>query len=202
MSARLVDASTFSQQLTLASNGSEEAIGQLLDRYRAYLKLFARTRFNQLPGSLDASDIVQDAFLRAFRSFSQFRGSRESELAAWLRRILENSLIDYYRKHHLLNPHPQSISDALNESNAKWSARLIAVGLAPSEYAEQREALVLLAEALERLPEDYRDAVILRQLEELSTEEVARRMNRSAHSVRKLWARGMVQLSRELKSLS
>jgi RNA polymerase sigma-70 factor (ECF subfamily) len=57
---------------------------------------------------------------------------------------------------------------------------------------------VLLAAALARLPDDYREVVILRNLEGLSHEEVARRMDRSAGAVRMLWVRALTRLREEL----
>jgi RNA polymerase sigma-70 factor (ECF subfamily) len=58
----------------------------------------------------------------------------------------------------------------------------------------RREQAVLLADALGRLPADYREVIILRQLEGLSFPEVARHMNRSQDSVKKLWVRGLARL--------
>ena len=57
---------------------------------------------------------------------------------------------------------------------------------------------MLLADALERLPADYRDVFILRNLEQVPVEQVAARMGRSVNAVRKLWTRAMLALRREL----
>lgn len=202
---KLSDGSIFSKLLALASSGSEDALGQLLHSYRSYLKLLARIPVHNMGSAVDASDIVQEVCLRAYRSFRQFRGTQEIELTAWLRRILANCLIDHHRKHHSQAQRQRdahSLTQALDQSSLQWSARLVGAGLAPGDQAEQREAMVLLAEAIDRLPADYREAIILRQLEELPTAEVARRMGRTAESVRKLWARGLVQLRQELRGLS
>jgi RNA polymerase sigma-70 factor (ECF subfamily) len=64
----------------------------------------------------------------------------------------------------------------------------------PSQQAVQREQAVLLADALERLPKDYRDIIILRHLEGLTFPEVARRMERTVDSVEKLWLRALARL--------
>jgi RNA polymerase sigma-70 factor (ECF subfamily) len=58
----------------------------------------------------------------------------------------------------------------------------------------RREQRVILADALAKLPDEYREAVVLRFLEGLSFAEVAARMGRSVDSVRKLWTRGLAQL--------
>jgi RNA polymerase sigma-70 factor (ECF subfamily) len=62
----------------------------------------------------------------------------------------------------------------------------------------RREQAVLLADALEALPVDYREVIILRQLEELPFPEVARRMGRSVDSVKNLWVRSLARLRREV----
>jgi RNA polymerase sigma factor (sigma-70 family) len=67
-----------------------------------------------------------------------------------------------------------------------------------TQGAVRREQSVLLAEALDNLPPDYREVIILRNLQGLSFPEVAQRMSRSVDSVTKLWARALVQLRRHL----
>jgi RNA polymerase sigma-70 factor (ECF subfamily) len=71
---------------------------------------------------------------------------------------------------------------------------LVAQQSSPSQQAARREQAVLLADALEQLPEDYREVLVLRHLEALTFPEVAARMGRSLDSVEKLWMRGLVRL--------
>jgi RNA polymerase sigma-70 factor (ECF subfamily) len=71
---------------------------------------------------------------------------------------------------------------------------LIDPASSPSQQASHREQAVLLADALERLPEDYREVIILRHLRGLSFAEVSQRMGRSIDSVGKLWMRALVRL--------
>ncbi len=81
--------------LEQARAGDESALGQLLELYRNYLRLMARSLICQpLRVRLDASDLVQEAFLKAYREFPGFLGSSEPELVAWLRQILVRSLAD------------------------------------------------------------------------------------------------------------
>jgi RNA polymerase sigma-70 factor (ECF subfamily) len=75
--------------------GDAAARGRLLERYRNYLRLMARTLISQpLRVRLDASDLVQETLLKAHREFTSFLGSTEPELVAWLRQILVRSLSD------------------------------------------------------------------------------------------------------------
>ena len=69
----------------------------------------------------------------------------------------------------------------------------------PSQQAVQRKLDVLLADVLARLPDNYREVLILRHLNGLSHETVAQRMNRTAGAVRMLWTRVLVALRQELQ---
>ena len=84
------------------------------------------------------------------------------------------------------------------DESQQMDAGLAANGSTPSQKASRREQAVLLADALSRLPEDYREVIILRHLEALSFQEVARQMQRSEDSVQKLWVRALASLRRTL----
>ena len=86
--------------LAQARAGCSEALGQLLELYRNYLRLLARTQIDlTLRVRLDPSDLVQETLMEAHRDFADFAGSTEKELVAWLRRILVRNLADQV-KHH------------------------------------------------------------------------------------------------------
>lgn len=172
----------------------------LLNQYRTYLKLLVRAQ--QRSPAHDPSDIVQIVSLKAHKAFGQFRGTTEAELTAWLRQILARCLADASRKKRREGKErdARAIGAELDRSSHDWVARLVSPRESPSQSAERREAAVLLAQALEQLPADYREAIVLRQMEGLSSQEVAERMDRSVDSVRKLWARGMIELRQILQA--
>jgi RNA polymerase sigma-70 factor, ECF subfamily len=86
--------------LEQARAGDAIARGELLELYRNYLRLVARSLISTaLRVKLDPSDLVQETFLKAHREFTQFAGRGEPELVAWLRRILVTSLANQV-KHH------------------------------------------------------------------------------------------------------
>jgi RNA polymerase sigma-70 factor (ECF subfamily) len=192
--------------LELARSGDTSAFGQLLTRYHNYMRLLARA----LAGStlklrLDASDVVQEACLEAHRDFPNFEGSTEAELLAWLRRILARNLADFARYQNAeMRDHrrQRSLESLLEHSSLSVQEALAATATTPSSIAAQRERAVFLADALEGLPPDYRDVVILRNLEGLKFNEVAARMGRSSGAVRMLWARAIERLSEALEGLS
>jgi RNA polymerase sigma-70 factor (ECF subfamily) len=185
--------------LDRARAGERDALGQLLELYHGYLVLLARVQVSRrLQGKIDAADIVQETFLKAYRHFAQFRGTTEPELLAWLRQVLANTIANLVRHYHGTQRRnlglERQLAAELGGSSQALDQALLARQSTPSQRAARREQAVLLAEALERLPDDYREAVILRHLEGLSFPEVARRMGRTVDSVKKLWARGLGQL--------
>jgi RNA polymerase sigma-70 factor (ECF subfamily) len=191
--------SELGQLLTLARAGNRPALGQLLDRYRPYLMLLARLQIDRrLQGKVEAADLVQDSFLEAHRDFAQFRGTTEKELAAWLRQILVSNLANLVRRYRRTQRRDvrleRQLAVELDQSSRMLDVGLVARQSSPSQQASRREQAVLLAEALGQLPDDYREAIILRNLEGLSFPEVAGRMGRSLDSVKKLWARALTQL--------
>jgi RNA polymerase sigma-70 factor (ECF subfamily) len=191
--------SELGQLLTLARAGNRPALGQLLDRYRSYLMLLARLQIDRrLQGKVEAADLVQETFLEAHRDFAQFRGTTEKELAAWLRQILVSNLANLVRRYRGTQRRDvrleRQLAVELDQSSRMLDVGLVARQSSPSQQASRREQAVLLAEALAQLPDDYREAIILRNLEGLSFPEVAGRMARSQDSVKKLWARALTQL--------
>jgi RNA polymerase sigma-70 factor (ECF subfamily) len=189
--------------LRRARAGDDAALGELLERYRDYLALLARLQINRrLQGKADPADLVQDTFLEAHRSFARFRGTTEGELVAWLRQILAANLVDLVRR--FLGTRRRDVrlerelAKELEQSSRALEMGLVAPHSSPSQQAARREQDVLLAEALARLPDAYREVLILHHLEGLSHPEVAARMGRTIDSVKNLWARALGKLRRSL----
>ena len=191
------------QLMVLARAGSGPALGQLLEMYRHYLTLLVRLQIDRrLQGKVDAADVVQETFLEAHRDFGRFRGTTEAELAAWLRQILATCLAHLVRRYYGTQARDvrleRMLEDELDQSSRALDRGLIAEQSSPSQRASRREQTVLLADALGRLPPDYREVIILRHLEGLTFPEVAKRMGRSLDSVEKLWVRALPRLRRAL----
>jgi RNA polymerase sigma-70 factor (ECF subfamily) len=187
------------QMLRAAQAGDAATLGRLLELYRRYLKVLARVQIGQrLQGKVDASDLVQETFLEAHQNFARFRGSSEPELVRWLRQILAANLADLFRRYLGTQGRDvrleREIEAAFDRSSVMLDRGLVAGGSSPSQQAARREQAVLLADALEQLPENYREVLVLRHLEGLTFPEVAKRMERSQDSVEKLWMRGLARL--------
>jgi RNA polymerase sigma-70 factor (ECF subfamily) len=192
--------------LARARSGDQEALGQLLQLYRNYLRLQARTLIDStLQRRLAPSDLVQETFLEAHRDFGQFAGSTEAELVAWLRQVLVRNLADQVKRHQSRKRdvrRAESLEAMLERSSRRVEEALRAGISSPSAQARRREQAVLLADALAALPPDYREVIVLRHLEHLKFDEVAARMGRSSGAVRMLWARALERLNRLLEGPS
>jgi RNA polymerase sigma-70 factor (ECF subfamily) len=189
--------------LEQARAGDPTARGQLLELYRNYLRLMARSLINQpLRVRLDASDLVQETFLKADREFAGFLGSTEPELVAWLRQILVRSLADQIRRHRARRRdyrREESVEVLLDRSSLAIQEKLAAPVSSPSVHSSRREQAVLLADALEKLPADYREVFLLRNLERIPFETIGARMGRSSGAVRMIWTRAIRKLTELLK---
>jgi RNA polymerase sigma-70 factor (ECF subfamily) len=189
--------------LRRARAGDASALGGLLEVYRNYLALLSRLEIGRrLRGKVDDSDLVQETFLQAHRHFGQFRGATEGELASWLRQILAGVVAKLVRRYYGTRRRDlrleRELRDSLDRSSEALGVRLATRQSSPSQQAARREQAVLLADALDRLPEQYREVIILSDLEGLGFPEVARRMDRSLDSVKNLYARAVGQLRRSL----
>jgi len=185
--------------LQRARLGSAEALGEVLQLYRNYLTILATTQLDRrLRRRVNPSDLVQDAMLAAHTDFASFRGCSERELLAWLRQILINCL------HHVIETHlrakmrdmrreisVEQVGATLDRSACNFTHMLADRGPSPSAPMQQRERAVALADQLARLPPPYRDVIVLRNLQGLSFEEVADRMDRKPGTVRMLWLRAI-----------
>lgn len=197
------NASSVARCIRLAREGQSEALAQILDAYRNYLRLVAATCFErELRGKADPSDVVQEALLKVHENFHQFRGATEKELLGWMRSILARLLTDLHRRFVLgaerRVERERSIDDLVDRSSVVLEGLLTTPEDSPSAHAREREQGVLLADALARLSRDDREVITLRNFLGLEWAEVARRMHRTADGVRMLWTRAVRRLGDQL----
>jgi RNA polymerase sigma-70 factor (ECF subfamily) len=189
--------------LAQARAGDSASLGQLFELYRNYLRMIARSMLDHaLRMQLDASDVVQETFLKAHRQFAGFAGHEEPELMAWLRSILVHTLADQARYHRRRsrNVRRQVSLEALLEQAGGAAQQALADSIpSASSLAVRRERAVLLADALAKLPADYRTVFVLRNIEHIPFNEIAVRLNRSPGATRVLWTRAMRRLSQLLE---
>jgi RNA polymerase sigma-70 factor (ECF subfamily) len=188
--------------ISRARRGSGDSLGRLLQMYRNYLMVLAGTQIERrLQPRMSPSDIVQETMLRAHANFGQFRGASEPELIGWLRQILVNNLAKFVEQHVLAARRDvrrevsiERLGQALEQSTIQLAALLPAGSRSPSAAAQQREEAVLLADRLAMLAPDYREVLMLRNLQGLPFETIAEQMERSVSATRMLWLRAIEKL--------
>jgi RNA polymerase sigma-70 factor (ECF subfamily) len=180
-----------------------------LGPYRPALLLQARQLYLRLDPRLrprfDASDVVHDAFVRAQAHRERFRGTTEAELIAWLREILANALLDRIDHERAQKRDPaleRSVQGLLAESSAGLDAYLgDGAQESPSQAAGRRELRLRVLAAIEQLPADQRDVVLLRNLMGQPVAEIEKQLGRTHGSVTGLLLRGQQRLRELLADL-
>jgi RNA polymerase sigma-70 factor (ECF subfamily) len=178
---------------------SGEAVVELLRRSKAgdlaafermialHERRIARTAWRLLRRPEDVQDAAQEVYLRFYKSLRGFDERRE--LAPWLYRITVNVCRDFNRRG---GKDPMLSLDAPAADGARIEA--VEPGASPYERAAQRQEQLLIAEALRALPEKERAAIVLRDLEGLSTREVAKVLGSTETTVRSQICRARLKL--------
>jgi RNA polymerase sigma factor (sigma-70 family) len=167
---------TDEQLVALFRAGHDEAFGTIHDRYRARLFAYAR---QMLGGSRsDAEDVLQDVFLRAYNALRT--DGRDVALRAWLYRVAHNRCIDQLRR-------PAPAAEDIYDINRGVSTDLLA-------EAERREDLRRLIADVRGLPEQQRSALLMREMEGLSYNDLAAALGVTVPAVKSLLVRARVGL--------
>jgi RNA polymerase sigma-70 factor, ECF subfamily len=163
--------------LDAARAGDVEAFEVLVRRHEGRVY---RVAFRLLGGHADAQDATQETFVRAWRGLGRFRG--ESAVSTWLYRIVTNRCLNMI---------------ATRRSAASLDLELPSVGSDPAEITEQRERFAAIARQVASLPPEQRAALVLRDFEGLSYEEVAAALEVSVAAVKGRIHRARLSVLRE-----
>lgn len=166
------------QLVSLFRSGSEEAFRTIHDRYRQ--RLFAYTRQMLAGSAADAEDAVQEIFVRAYGGLRA--GDRQLALRAWLYRIAHNRCIDELRRPQALPAEETRPSVAPPASD-------------PVVRLEQRDALRRLIDDVQRLPEQQRSALLMRELGGMTYADVSEALTVSVPAVKSLLVRARIGLA-------
>jgi RNA polymerase sigma factor (sigma-70 family) len=167
---------------------SLDSTNQTLEEYRQYLETLA---FIQVPPRLRSkfgrSEIISQTLLEAYQCLDRIRDMDEEGRKRWLRRMFINNLLDEIRKY------PAEDEVALDLE--RWRA---SDEPSPSKQAATNEEALRLLEAISRLPERQREALILQQYHGWKLKEIARHMNCTINAVAGLHANGLRNLKKLL----
>ena len=177
-----------------AQAGDKRAFELLVTKYqRRILRLLGRILHNQS----DVEDIAQETFLKAYRALPKFRN--ESACYTWLYRIAVNTA-----RNHISSKHNQVfVSDQIESQDGETFSLLdnLTDGETPETHMHNREIIEALQIALDELPEQLRQAIVLRELEGLSYEEISTAMDCPVGTVRSRIFRAREAISERLKPL-
>lgn len=183
--------------LTAAQGGCHDSIGRAVESCRQYLLLIADRELEPaLRARGGASDLVQETMLVAQQHFGRFHGQSEGELRAWTRRILLNQLAQFRRQHYRTGKRTVGVEVPLEQHED--SAERAGGHTPPINQVIRSERLLALRQAVDQLPEHYRQAFLWRYQEGCSHETIGRRLGLSPEAARKLWVRIIERLQTHL----
>ncbi|MDR2016058.1 MAG: RNA polymerase sigma factor RpoE [Burkholderiales bacterium] len=190
MSEREVD-----QQLVVrAQRGDRQAFGLLVTKYQRRL---ARLLSRLIRDPVEVEDVAQEIFIKAYRSLPNFRG--DSAFYTWLYRIGINTA-----KNHLVSSRRRAQASAaftVEDAENFEEAEQLRDTATPEGELMSKEIALTVNRAMEALPQDLRSAVLLREIEGLSYEEIATVMNCPIGTVRSRIFRAREAIAAELKPL-
>jgi RNA polymerase sigma factor (sigma-70 family) len=140
----------------------------------------------------EAEDLTQDIFLKVFKSLGTF--DRRANFQTWLISVSRNLCIDHYRS---VRNERQLIDRGVDPADLSPAAG----DPGPVASLEQQDRVVLLREALASLPESLRTAVLMRDIQELSYQEIADRLKLPEGTVKSRINRGRTELARQIRKM-
>jgi RNA polymerase sigma-70 factor (ECF subfamily) len=182
------------QLVELARKGNETAFPELVKRYSRRILRVARNITNN---DEDAEDVLQESFLKAYTHLDGFQGN--SKFYTWLVRIAINEALMKLRKRQAgkvvsLDEELSTGEDAVVREVAVWDGT-------PEDRYSQEELREILDRTIASLPEGFRTVFVLRDVEELSTEETAEMLGLSIPAVKSRLLRARLQLREKLTRL-
>lgn len=157
-----------SVDLKLVERSKEGDLAAFEELVRMYQKQIYNLGYRMMGNEEDASDITQEAFLKAYKSIKKFNA--KSSFGTWIYRIAVNVCIDELRKRKKTKLYPIVHNDDLDEKGHKL---VVDTNDLPEERMEKRETRKKVRQAINRLPEDHRAVIVLRDIQERSYQEIA-----------------------------
>jgi RNA polymerase sigma-70 factor (ECF subfamily) len=150
-----------------SQNGDQEAFSELVKRYQKRVYYLA---YGMLGNNEDAQDVAQESFIKAFRGLKGFRGG--GGFYTWLYRIAYNLSIDFRRKEW--KKKNVEYEDNINHSDEHGVMAGPSPAFHPGKDTAQKELSRVIMDAIQELPEQHRAVILLREIEGLSYDEIAK----------------------------
>jgi RNA polymerase sigma-70 factor (ECF subfamily) len=172
-----------------ALTGDADAFGELVRRWER--RIFALT-YGMLGREEDARDATQETFLAAFRNLRGFRG--EAKVSSWLHRIAVNQCISRQRRARVRSE--SALEDDPENSAASFAAPL---SHSPAKVAEGRQETLAVRRAINSLPIELRQVVVMKEFEELTFREIADALDLPLSTVKSRLYTALKQLQMRLQ---
>ena len=186
---RMETATSDEQIVQQALNGDAEAFGEIVRRWER--RIFALT-FGMLGREEDARDATQETFIAAFRNLRGFRG--EAKVSSWLHRIAVNQCITRQRRAKVRS------ESALEDEAEKHAASFAAPAReTPAHLAEERERTQAVRRAVNSLPAELRQVVVMKEFEELTFQEMSEALELPLSTVKSRLYTALKQLRMRLE---
>ncbi|MCU1289977.1 MAG: polymerase sigma factor, sigma-70 family [Acidobacteria bacterium] len=151
------------QLVELAISENPEAFGEIVKRWDR--KIFALC-YGMLGSEADARDATQESFIAAYRNLPKFRG--DAKLSSWLHRIAVNQCLTLIRRAK------NRSEDYLNEDESAEDKTFVApANLSPSRATEKNERLTLVRQAVQSLPNELREIIVMKEFEEMTFQQIS-----------------------------
>lgn len=176
------------------ARGDEAACGELVNEHQ---RMVYQLAYHLLGDHNEALDLSQEVFLRVFRTIRHFRG--QSALRTWIYRIVVNQAHNrqrWWRRRHRADQ--VSLEEHIRQHGDVWAP---GNPTAPDQVYSRKEAAARLWRALERLPFDQKTAVVLREIDGMSYEEIAYSLGVAVGTVKSRLARARESLRAQLRDL-
>jgi RNA polymerase sigma-70 factor, ECF subfamily len=179
------------QLVELSVNKNSEAFGEIVKRWER--KIFALC-YGMLNREEDARDAVQETFIAAFRNIASFRG--DSKVSSWLHRIAVNQCLTKHRR-------KKSRAENYLEDEIETNQRAFAAPLSESPLYnfEQNSKLLLVRKAVNSLPEDLRQVVVMKEFEELTFQQISEAIDLPLSTVKSRLYTALKQLRMRLEKV-
>lgn len=202
------DSSETRKMMERAAQGDNAALSALLERHRVRLRRMVALRMDQrLQGRIDASDVIQEAYLEAWMRLAEYLRNPTMPFFLWLRLLTAQRLVTLHRKHLGVKMRDPALEISLYQeglpeaSSAALAAQLLGQDTRPSEAAIRAEMKVRLQEALNSMDPLDREVLALRHFEQLSRAEIAHLLQIREAAVSKRYIRALKRLKDLLSSM-
>ena len=167
----------------LAKTGRHDAFSLLYERLLP--AVYARVRF-KVP-EVDVEDVTQDIFISILKSLHSFRG--QSKFSTWIRTITNRKIVDYHRSQSAAEVEQPDYENLLQDNGHNNHG----------EFSKQRDDLASVQQALIRLPQNYQDVLLMRFVDDMPFNEIARHNGQSLEATKSLFRRAIAALSDKMQ---